>query len=221
MRKLKVAVASGGTVEKIDDVRVITNISSGKLGSIIADKFIEAGHDVTYIAPKHAVFPEGVCSVEIISDANSVMSTMSRIVPESDCVLMPMAVSDFTFKYDGAVKLSSSSADDFIQHMKDSIVPTPKVISHFRAWNPRAVLIGFKFTSGKSAKELLTIAKTLKEKNRLDMVFANDKKDMERSGSHRGILIMDTWDEKCNSKNDIAREIFANSIRMAGARGLK
>ena len=219
MRKLKVVVASGATTEKVDDVRVLTNISSGKLGAMLADKFISNGHNVTYIAPAGAVEPrETAYNRWQVSNVETVMSAMQLIVPQSDVVIMPLAVSDFTFDYKGAVKCSSGSSEAFINHMRDTIAPTPKVIANFRAWNPKAILVGFKFTSGKSSSELHAIAMTLKVNNKLDMVFANDKKAMERSGSHNGTLIMDDWEDECHSKDEIATSIFENVIRLAGSR---
>lgn len=48
----KILITSGGTREYIDDVRVLTNISSGKLGAEIASKFLEsARHSITSKIP--------------------------------------------------------------------------------------------------------------------------------------------------------------------------
>ena len=222
MGKLNVLVAAGSTSEKIDDVRVMTNISSGKLGAMIADKFIEAGHEVNYVATKGAVMPSsghyGSFGYRPVKDVASVMEVMAELVPKSDIVCMPLAVSDFTFDYEGAIKCGSNSKDAFIEHMRNTIVATPKVIANFRKWNEKAVLVGFKFTSGKSSGELHAIAMSLKVNNRLDMVLANDKMAMQRAGAHRGVLIMDEWEDKCNSKEEIAESIFTNAIRKASSK---
>ena len=59
--------------------------------------------------------------------------------------------------------------------MRQTITKTPKVISNFREWNPNAILVGFKFTVGKSKKELTKIAKQLMVDNHLDMVLKVQK----------------------------------------------
>ena len=41
----KIIITAGGTSEKIDDVRKITNTASGKLGFTIANKLIEVKND--------------------------------------------------------------------------------------------------------------------------------------------------------------------------------
>ena len=49
-----VIITSGGTREKIDEARVISNLSTGKLGSLIADEFMNCGFvkNVFYICGK-------------------------------------------------------------------------------------------------------------------------------------------------------------------------
>ncbi len=49
----KVLITSGGTREAVDSVRVMTNISSGKLGAKIAETFIEANYPENF-TPLHA-----------------------------------------------------------------------------------------------------------------------------------------------------------------------
>ena len=45
-------VTSGGTREPVDDVRVLTNRSTGRLGAVLVDALTERGHQVTLL---HAV----------------------------------------------------------------------------------------------------------------------------------------------------------------------
>jgi len=225
MKQLNVVITSGGTQEYIDDVRVLSNISSGKLGSEIAGQFIKGGHNVTYVAPKNAVMPRsshtGQYAYRPIKDTKSVMEVMEELVPKSDVVVQAMAVSDFTFDLEGAVKLSSGDPEAFIEHMRKTISKTPKVISNFRAWNPQAILVGFKFTVGKRKDELIEIALKLMKDNGLNMVLANDKSEMKRSGARIGTLITEIgmdepWIDRLRSKEDIARGIYDNVVMIKG-----
>ena len=56
---MKVLITAGPTREKIDDVRYISNYSSGKMGYALADIAFELNYDVTLISglvnisPKH------------------------------------------------------------------------------------------------------------------------------------------------------------------------
>lgn len=223
MKKLKVVITSGGTREYIDDVRILTNISTGKLGAMIAGLFGRNGHQVIYVAPANAAAPTcglhyNTVETRIVTNVKSVMDVMKDLVPKADVVIQCMAIGDFTFELNGPVKISSEGTEAFVEHIRNTIRVNPKVISFYRDWNPKAVLVGFKFTVGKSSKELIKIAKELKEKNRLDMVFANDKAKMQEAGDHVGTLIMDEWEEKVRGKDEIAEAIYSNVIRVYDAK---
>jgi len=217
MKKLNVVISAGGTVEKIDQVRVVTNISTGKLGAKIANLFLSHGHTVTYVAPSSAVQPQGNDFNRIIvTNTQSVVEATRMLVPKADVVIHSMAVSDFTFNIEEATKLSSDSSDAFIEHISKTITKTPKVISYFRTWNPSAILVGFKFTVGKTPKELMEIAKKLMVNNNLDMVLANDKTQMQEAGAHVATLIMKDWTDRLRSKEEIAQGIYSNVVRLKG-----
>ena len=55
---MKILITSGGTTEKIDAVRGITNHSTGYLGKEIAELFLAKSHQVTLVTTKTAVKPE-------------------------------------------------------------------------------------------------------------------------------------------------------------------
>ena len=54
---MKILITSGGTTEKIDAVRGITNHSTGTLGKYIAELFLNNGHEVSLVTTKSAVKP--------------------------------------------------------------------------------------------------------------------------------------------------------------------
>ena len=55
---MNILITSGGTSEKIDQVRSITNHSTGQLGKIISKRFLEAGFSVTLVTTPTAVQPK-------------------------------------------------------------------------------------------------------------------------------------------------------------------
>ena len=46
---MKVVVTSGPTREPVDDVRFVSNVSSGRLGAAVADAFVDRGHTVVLV----------------------------------------------------------------------------------------------------------------------------------------------------------------------------
>jgi len=215
MKQQNVVITSGYTSEYIDGVRVLANISSGHLGSILADIFLENGQKVTYVSHANSIEPHLRPTQNIaIKGVNDLMGVMEDVVPKADIVIQCMAVSDFTFDLKEVTKISSTSPESFIDHMRKTIRTTPKVISYFKGWNPNAVLVGFKFTVGKNKTEISEIAHKLMSDNQLDMVFSNDKVQMKKKGSHNGVLFMKDWDEPLYGKRVIATSIYQNSMRL-------
>ena len=51
---MRAVITAGGTREPIDDVRVVTNLSTGRFGAHIANALVARGVDVTLLA-SHAL----------------------------------------------------------------------------------------------------------------------------------------------------------------------
>ena len=213
----KILVTSGGTMEYIDDVRVMTNISTGKLGCRIAYSLGEADAKIFYVCGKNALQPGNDIPVTTIPvrTANDAMEAMKKIIIEEkiDAVVHAMAVSDFTFKRDVPIKCKSNDLMGFIDHMRDTIVPNPKIIGMIKQWRPETILVGFKFEVGISKEDLIALAKASIDKNGCDMVVANDKKEMQKLHGHIAHFIysdkmikehaFSTYD-RANNKDQIA-----------------
>lgn len=184
----RILVTSGGTREYIDDVRVLTNISSGKLGAEIANTLIRADAQVHYLFGQDAILPDFFTgksySKKMVKSAQEAYDWMEEIVPYMDAVIHCMAVSDFTFKREGALKCKSSDPQAFIDYMARTIMKNPKIISKIKEWNPKTILIGFKFEVDVSNETLIKLARNSINSNGCDLVIANDKEEMIREKVH-------------------------------------
>ena len=90
-----VIVTAGGTVERIDPVRYITNDSSGKMGIAIAEAARDLGADVTLIAARvTAELPAGVEVVRVESAEDMLRAVMERF-DAADVVVKAAAVADY------------------------------------------------------------------------------------------------------------------------------
>ena len=90
----RVIVTAGGTRERIDPVRYISNYSSGKMGFALAAAAAERGARVTLIStvshPKH----NGV-DVVPVETAEEMLAELKRALPDADVLVMAAAVADF------------------------------------------------------------------------------------------------------------------------------
>lgn len=185
----KILVTSGGTEEYIDDFRILTNISSGALGYMIAQK-LSADFDVYYVCTRSSVSREGLTNcvkkIEQVRSVAEAQDAMQSIIIDEkiDAVIHAMAVSDFSFKKDKDIKCKSTDPEAFIEYMRQTIVVNPKIITKIKQWRPETLLVGFKFEIGLTNEELIGLAKASIEKNKCDLVIANDKKKMKEQKSH-------------------------------------
>ena len=169
---MKIWITSGGTTEKIDDVRGITNHSTGYLGKEIAELFLAKGHQVTLVTVKTAVKPEPKENLKIteITNVDSLLKSMEPLVKEHDVLIHSMAISDYTPIYmtdfteledteNPSQLLHKSNTESKISSASDYQVlflkKTPKIISLVKQWNPNIQLVGFNF-SQMSAKRIFS-----------------------------------------------------------------
>lgn len=91
----KVLVTAGGTIERIDPVRYITNDSSGKMGYALAAQAMTLGAEVTLITgPAALPVPDGVRAVHTLSARDMLEAVVSRF-EDADIVIKAAAVADY------------------------------------------------------------------------------------------------------------------------------
>ena len=97
---MKIVITAGGTSERIDDVRTITNSSTGSLGFAIGTAFAASDEieKIYYLHGKRAVWPENekVEPIEI-GGVMDLQENLTRVLTENkiDAVIHAMAVSDY------------------------------------------------------------------------------------------------------------------------------
>lgn len=101
---MKILITAGGTIEKIDEVRQISNNSTGSLGYKIAETFLSDSHieKIFYVCGKSALSPPDSDKIEVrrIGNVANLKDTLEQIFSENsiDGVIHCMAVSDYTVK---------------------------------------------------------------------------------------------------------------------------
>ncbi|CAG7603896.1 Coenzyme A biosynthesis bifunctional protein CoaBC [Paenibacillus solanacearum] len=91
----KVLVTAGGTVERIDPVRYLTNDSSGKMGFAVAEEARRMGAEVTLVVAKvSTAVPAGMNIVRVESTMDMMDAVLARL-PETDIVIKAAAPADY------------------------------------------------------------------------------------------------------------------------------
>lgn len=96
---MKVLITAGGTSEKIDSVRSITNHSSGRLGCLMAEEFLKKQVTVDYVTTASAQHPTKNKNLKFyeINGTQDLADLLQTLLKKTnyDAVIHSMAVSDF------------------------------------------------------------------------------------------------------------------------------
>lgn len=104
----KVVVTAGGTIERIDPVRYISNDSSGKMGYALAKAAHQLGAEVTLIAANtHLSAPVGV-RVMAVESAQDMYEAALSVWGDTDILVKAAAVADYRPKAAADRKIKKS-----------------------------------------------------------------------------------------------------------------
>jgi phosphopantothenoylcysteine synthetase/decarboxylase len=141
---MKLLITAGATREPIDDVRFLSNVSTGRTGAVLAGSFCEAGHAVSLLHGEGAVTPSTDLHCEAFSSAEDLKSRLQRHLTTGnyDAVIMTAAVADFRPAQPVAGKISSEQSELTLR-----LVRNDKILSQLKKFSPRPLtVVGFKLT---------------------------------------------------------------------------
>lgn len=105
----KILVTCGATLEKLDDVRFITNFSSGKMGAAVVDQAIKRGAEVTIVLARHtsAINPEATV-INVETTQQMFDETLKR-ASDFDAFVMAAAPCDYKPKTFSSEKIKTEN----------------------------------------------------------------------------------------------------------------
>lgn len=165
----KVLVSAGATYEKIDEIRGITNQSSGKMGTEIAKEAFIRGAEVTLIKGRMTADVPNIFNVLEVESAREMLDAVTGQVKNHDIFISAAAVSDFIPKKDNMDNKIPSSEDITLKLEK-----APKIIERVKKINPEIFLVGFKAEYDLSKDELIKSASKRVDEYNIDLMVAND-----------------------------------------------
>ncbi|MBU2565657.1 MAG: bifunctional phosphopantothenoylcysteine decarboxylase/phosphopantothenate--cysteine ligase CoaBC [Candidatus Thermoplasmatota archaeon] len=200
LRNKKILIISGSTSEAIDDVRTITNKSSGKTGIELAKNAFERGANVKLMYGDGTEKTPGYIETEMFTSADELGKKLKKL--KYDIILVPAAISDYTVKkYNGKIPSGQKT-------LNLKLKPTSKIIKIIRK-NFKGFLVGFKLESHISREKLLEKAYKYLKENNLDLIVANDIKNVKPDKNE--VIIVDRKKNIImikDRKEKIAEKIF-------------
>ncbi len=169
---MKVLITCGPTWVKIDDVRILSNQSTGESGRLMALAFLRHGCKVTLIQGP-VIQPPFFKGIKIIKyrffeELEALLS--QECARKHDLIIHAAAVSDFKPKHTYKNKIDSG------QPLTIEFVKTKKIINSIKKIAPASRLVGFKFEPDLNAKNIFKHVRPLLDGGHCDLVWAKTAK---------------------------------------------
>jgi phosphopantothenoylcysteine decarboxylase/phosphopantothenate--cysteine ligase len=152
---MKCIVTAGPTYEELDEVRRLTNFSTGALGTGLADYLAGLGHETELLTGHYSTCPPATRAQrrQTFSTTADLRRRLAALAsPEVGAVFHAAAVGDFTFgkiweiTAEGEMReIQSAKIPTGAERLLAELKPTPKIIRELRGWFPRAFLAGWKY----------------------------------------------------------------------------
>jgi len=163
-------VTAGPAYEPLDDVRRLTNFSTGRLGTTLANYLAARGHSVILLLGEQATYngERRAQRVESFSTTADLRAKLKALAGKKvDAIFHAAAVSDFAFGRifapDAANKLVEIKSAKKISTRQGKLLvellPTPKIIAELRGLFPRTKIVGWKFEADGKRPEAVEAAR--------------------------------------------------------------
>ena len=120
----RILITSGPTRQFLDPVRYLTNASSGRMGSALAQAALDAGHEVTVISgPVSVNYPAKAKVIDVLTTSD-MLSAVQEHYPNFDGLIGAAAPCDYMPRRISQEKIAKSG-----QPLQLELVETPDIVA--------------------------------------------------------------------------------------------
>lgn len=178
---VKVIVTTGPSYEPIDDVRRLTNFSTGELGTLLADELSSAGCEVFLLRGAGATFPDLPRKAQVVpfTTNDDLLTHLQKFgaAGSIDAVLHAAALCDFKVQSvvadDGQQLGASSKIESRAGAITLRLEPAKKILPCLRDLFPRASIVGWKYELAGTREQAFAKAWRQIEESRGDACVLN------------------------------------------------
>ena len=203
-------VSAGGTKERIDPVRYITNDSSGKMGHAIAEAAYQYGAEVTLVTTRALNASKAIERVQVDS-AKAMFEAIDERFDDLDILIMAAAVSDYGVAHPATSKMKK---EDYSKLLNIELKENPDILKTMGQKKKNQFLVGFAAETDHLEEYAV---KKLAEKN-LDLIVANEvgKEDTGFDSDDNQVVIFTKEHQRLEvqktKKTEIARRLLDKII---------
>ena len=205
--KKNILITAGPVFVRLDDVRVISNISTGETGCLIAEHFSKKSKVTLLLGPGQS-FPEKHNSLTVkkfvyFEELRKLFHS-ELLKHKYRAVIHTAAVSDYQ-----PIKGRKGKIPSGKKKMTVVLKPLPKIIKDVKRINKGIFLVQFKLESGLNEDKLIEKALKSMEENKADLVVANDLYRIKGNKHLFYILSRDKETHKAGTKKELAEKLEA------------
>ncbi|MFZ2322468.1 MAG: bifunctional phosphopantothenoylcysteine decarboxylase/phosphopantothenate--cysteine ligase CoaBC [Ignavibacteriaceae bacterium] len=213
--KGNILITSGATREYIDGVRFITNLSTGKTASSIANILLENNYKVTYLHGVNSIIPKGKSINVEYRDFENLNDNIEALLKQNhfDCIIHAAAVSDYTIDKINSNnstlnKSINSKINSGIDNLTINLKPTPKIVDKLKSLsvNKNVILFAFKFSASDNFEESKNRVKKLFDHSSADYIILNNLQDRDKKDSQTNFMVF--------NKNELVTNV-ADATQLA------
>jgi len=200
---MRMLVTAGPTREHLDDVRFLSNASTGAMGIAVAVAATRRGHSVVLVlGPTHLEPPKGIETERVVS-AKQMYEVVHHHYVGADAVVMTAAVCDYRPEVRVAGKMKKTSDD-----MTLKLAANPDILASLGRVKARRVLVGFALEPVRQGAREHAMEK-MRKKN-LDFIVLDNPEAMAAERVSAVILSADGAEEELTDapKRRIAERII-------------
>lgn len=197
----RVLVTCGATYEKLDDARMITNFSSGKMGAAVVKEALNRGAEVTVVLARHEAETDGRATIVNVGTTREMLNEVMSRVDQTDVFVFAGAPCDYRPETVSDSKIKA-------ENLTVKFVKNPDIAATV------GKVKGDKFVCVFSAETDHCLENTRKKlvKKNADLCVLNDVKNNNVFGSETNTVTLLTADGETSypemSKADVAKLIL-------------
>ena len=199
---MRILITAGPTREYLDDVRYLSNASTGRMGYAIVDAVLAAGHNVVLVSGPVALTAPVGCEVHQVETTEELHDVCNRLFPDCDGVIATAAVCDYRPRERFPGKLAKTGVS-----LELELVETADVLADLGAQKGDRWIVGFALESDEFAH--INAIRKLKHKN-CDAIVLN--RPTAIGSATNQIEIIDHTGAKVatytGAKTDVGRELW-------------
>lgn len=206
---MKCIVTAGPTYEPLDQVRRLTNFSTGRLGTELANHLAAHGHEVILLIGEQATW-RGERQAQLVETFTTTTDLQQRLQSHAsasfNAIFHAAAVSDFGFgkiwqrSPDGnLVPVQAGKIPTHLEGLLAELVATPKIIRSLRSGYPGACIVGWKFETDGDRMDVLQKAGKQITESQSDACVANGP----AYGSGFGLLLKQSELLHCETSKEL------------------